>query len=313
MYLGRRREPDRAGHVLRAAAKPAFLSATGDDRRDVGLARQREEADAARPVELVTRHRDRVHAHQVEVEVDLGVALHEVEVHVRVRADPPHDLDELVDVGERAELVVPVQDRHHSHVRAERVEQRLGLEDPVRPRRDLEELVSLAEGRIEGEHCRVIRGSAQNAPRGPRPGGTDDAEEVRLGATRREHEPRRADAPAQELARILEQPLRGLAETVGRRRVAERHAHRLGDGVDDLRQRGSRRRVVEVDAAALVHRAERSGTAEGVQQVPLRRPARSGAQPFEDRFSFTAAAGSSTRNVNDSVRYSSTSSRSWCT
>lgn len=88
-------QADRAGNVFGATTHATFLAACELQRGHARGARQREEAGAARAVELVPGDGDRIDVEIVHLKRQLAVGLHEIDVDVRFRGRSPHEFDKL--------------------------------------------------------------------------------------------------------------------------------------------------------------------------------------------------------------------------
>ena len=82
------RQPDRAGHVLRARPPMALLGSTLLLGEDVRAVADVERADALRPLELVRPERDEVGSQRLDVEVDVWRRLDGIDVEEDALACP---------------------------------------------------------------------------------------------------------------------------------------------------------------------------------------------------------------------------------
>lgn len=260
------RQSERPGDVFGATSQASLLPPGFHHGADPRLAAQGQKASPPGTVELVSRHRDRVHARSIHVEGYLAVGLHEVHVHVGLGRDATHQLHELLQLAERAELIVSVQDGDHPDVGSHELEQGFGIEIAVASHRHPSEpVLGALEWFLEGQHRWMICGTHENPARWPHHGRSQHAHHVRLASSGREHQFRCPEGSAQKLARILENATWLATEGVTGRGIPEVVALTLSHGLHDRPRWACGGGVVQKDGRG-THGEEvsnRGGRAEG--------------------------------------------------
>ena len=252
---------------------------------------QIDRAHALRPVNLVRRQRQRIHAQRVDVDVELPRRLHRVGVKQRARF--VRDARQRRDVVDVPQLVVRERQRHQHRVRAKRGAQRVRRRSgrrrprrrtsPRRPRRRARPPPTDARGATR-PRAAAPSPSPREAGRGPGRGAAPDQPPDRqlipLRPPRREHDLLRARAhqPRNLRARVLDRRARRAPRRVRARRIAGQPAQRRRHRVGHLGPHGRRRIVVQVDAARDAQYTQDPPTAHA-SPAPRRPPAGSCASP----------------------------------
>ena len=245
-----RAEPDDAGHVLGPGPSLALLRAAVELRQHVGATPHEQRADALRAAELVRGEADEVRLPGVHVDRRVRGELHGVDV--ELRRVPAHDLPDLGDRLDRADLVVRGHHADERRALGERIGhgERVDAAGSVHGEDGHVEVAAL-EDRDAVQDGLVLDGGRDDvAPARARgPGDALDREVVGLGPAAGEDDlPRlRVDGAGDDLAGLVDALARPPAAPVQARRVAPVLTQIRQHGLEHLGAQRARRGVVEVD------------------------------------------------------------------